>query len=440
MYRRVCLIVALVVIGCGSPGAEVDGGTADAPGMDDAAVGDAATGDGGAAVDAAAVDDGAVVDGDPGDGAIADAGSGADAAEPPAGAVIAPPYLMWATGTEVTVRWETADPTVGSVAYGPTSALGATATETGAVTNHELRLTGLAPGQPNYYQVGFDGYRLPVRAFSTAPPDDDTAGFRFVVWGDNQSGTATFESLVDLMIDQEPVFAISVGDTVQDGTRANFRNQLITPISPLADHVPFLVAGGNHSRYTDPSLFDEYFSQPGDEHCFGWRWGPVFFLFVDTEDSDIAPGSTQGDCITDALSSAAATEATFRVASFHKPPRIEWWVGGLLAFTDEMEAPWVREQLEPLLESYGVDLVFNGHNHLYAHTPETAGGITFVTTGGGGGAIDTDWFVWDVGNWPEIETTLHQFHFLSVEVSATAMEVTAIGASGAPIHQFSVAP
>ncbi len=440
MQSKSWLALSLVgVIGCADPASEPDAGGVDAGAAVDGAADDAAIDFEDAAVADAAIplEDGAVAD-----GAVTDAGpvdaTGTDAAQPPVGEVIAPPYLMWSTQTEVTVRWETATASVGSVAYGPTPALDMLAVEPAPVTDHELRLTDLTPDQQNYYRIGFDGYQLPMRSFLTAPPDDDTTGYRFVVWGDNQNGVATFEGLVDLMIDEDPSFALSVGDTVQEGTRANFRNQLIGPISPLADHVPFLVAGGNHSRYTDPNLFDEYFSQPGDEHCFGWRRGELFFLVIDTEITSIDPGSPQGDCITGALGSAAATEASFRVALFHKPPRIEWWYGGLIAFTTEMEAPWVREQLEPMLEAYDVDLIFNGHNHLYAYSPEDVYGVTLVTTGGGGGSIDTDYWMWKVDDWPQIETTIHDFHFLSVDVTPDAMVVTAIGTDGDPIHQFTV--
>ena len=443
MYR--CCFVALTLeLACGSDG----GGAVDGGGIDGTSSSVDATDN---LIDAASNLDGARADAMSGDAALVDAASAdaeapadadlsPDAQAPPLGSILAPPYLMWATPTAVTVMWETDSATVGSVEYGPTAALGATVSEASPTTLHELRLTDLAPGAENFYQIWFDGFALPVTSFRTALPAGDTSPFTFLVWGDNQSGSDTFADIVDRMVVEEAHFALSVGDTVQDGTRANFRNQLFTPLAPLADHVSFLVAGGNHSRYGDPALFDEYFAQPGDEHCFGWRWGELFIIFIDSEDSNLSGGSPQGDCINAALSSTAATEATFQAAAFHKPPRIEWWAGGLIAFTNEMEAPWVRNSLEPLLESHGVDLIFNGHNHLYAHTPETSGGITLVTTGGGGGGIDTDFFLWDVGSWPEIETTIHEHHFLSVAVTSTEMTITAVAPTGVPLHQFIVLP
>ncbi len=362
---------------------------------------------------------------------------------PPAdlGQLSAPPYLMWVTQTEVSVRWETKQPVVGRVDFGPTDALGRTLVEPAAVTTHELRLTGLTPDTQHSYRIVYGGGALPIRNFRTAPSDDSTMPFQFIVWGDNQDGPDVFNDLVGIMAEHDPRFAVSVGDCVQNGTRGEYRNQLFSPMSGFADEVPYLVAAGNHERYSDPnaSLFNEYFSQPGDEHCFGWRYGGLFILFLDT---DLGLDGAQGQraCIEAALSSEAATTAKVRAAAFHKPPRVEWWFGGYLAFPDSMEAPYVREELEPLLESYDVDVVFNGHNHLYAHTPETPGGITWVTTGGGGGKLDERGFldIWRVGRWPQIETTIHAFHFLVATMDGDELFIEAIDRDGEVMHNFLV--
>ncbi len=441
VFSTVLAIAELSACGSGNPQADpgvdartaIDAATADGPEVDAATIDGAATD--------ASIGDATATDGFPSDGGSAiDAFSPSDANLPPTGEVTAPPYLMWPTQDQVSVRWETDNPVIGRVDYGTDLLLGSSVSEAAAVTTHELRLTDLAAGALIYYQVSFGGYQLPIASFHSAPPDDDDSAFRFLVWGDNQDGVETFETIVDLMIAEQASFALSVGDAVSAGTRANYRDQILGPIGPLAGRVPFLIAGGNHERYTDTgaALFDEYYSQPGDEHCFGWRWGELYVVVIDT-DLPIDPGTTQGDCITAALSSTEATEATYRAAVFHKPPRIEWWFGGLIAFTEEMEAPWIREVLEPMLEDLDVDLVFNGHNHLYAYTPETEGGITFVTTGGGGGSLDTDMIAWRVGDWPEIDTTIHEHHFLSVEVTATEITVTAVGTDGSVLDQFTVA-
>jgi len=359
----------------------------------------------------------------------------------------ATPYLMWVTQHEVSVRWETKTAVIGAVEYGPSDALGTTLVEPTARKTHELRLTGLPADHLNSYRVIYGGGALSIRHFRTAPPDDSAAPLRFIVWGDNQDGPNTFRGLIPWMKgaagDFDPSFAISVGDCVQNGTRNEYRSQLFGPLTGFADEVPFLVAAGNHERYFDASasLFDEYFSQPGDEHCFGWRYGGLFVLFLDT-DLGLDGAADQRACVEAALSSEAATTAQLRAAAFHKPPRVEWWVGGKLAFNADMEAPFVRRELEPLLESYDVDIVFNGHNHLYAYTPETPGGITWVTTGGGGGSLDVrglfDW--WRVGTWPQIATTIHEHHFLRATLMGATLTVDAVDLQGTVLHTFTVTP
>ena len=87
---------------------------------------------------------------------------------------------------------------------------------------------------------------------------------------------------------------------------------------------------------------------------------------------------------------------------------------------------------------FDVDIVFNGHNHLYNHTPTTAGGITWVTTGGAGGMLDTDSALWKVADWPEIGTQIHEFHYLRVDVVNSEMTVNAIASDGSTMHSFTL--
>jgi hypothetical protein len=59
-----------------------------------------------------------------------------------------------------------------------------------------------------------------------------------------------------------------------------------------------------------------------------------------------------------------------------------------------------------------------------------------VTTGGGGGDIDTAF--WVTGDWNGITTTVHDHHYLRVSVDGKNVEVSAIGSDGSKLHQFSI--
>ena len=340
-----------------------------------------------------------------------------------------PPYLMWVTQDAVTVRWETSAASVGRVYWGEDARVCETTDEPGAVTDHEIRLTGLTPSTDYYYSIEVGGKPIPVQTFSTAPADDDDSPFTFVVWGDNQNRPANFSQHIPRMIAEEPAFALSVGDNVQNGTRREYREQLFQPLSPLANHVAFLTAAGNHEHYGSPgiSLFEEYLSQPGDEQCFGWRYGEVFFFFINTE-QDLGDGTDADTCVDRELGSTAATSATYRIALFHHPPRVDYWAGGWISYV-WVRVPEALNWLEPRLVAHNVDVVFNGHNHLYLHAL-TDDGLTYFTTGGGGGDIDEASSWSRVGEWDEIIKQIHEHHFMSVTVDHGTMTLTAINISG----------
>ncbi|MFT4705894.1 MAG: hypothetical protein ACI81R_003609 [Bradymonadia bacterium] len=356
----------------------------------------------------------------------------------PGPTITAPPYLMWVTPDAVSVRWETADALVGTIEV----FRGDEATqlaETSAGTTHELRVEGLEAATRYEYRITWDGGSTERWSFRTALPTTSDDPYTFVIWGDNQNGPENFATITPIMAALAPDFGVSTGDCVQNGTRVEYRSQLFGPLAPFGRHVPFLIGAGNHERYSDSgaALFDEYMSQPGDEHCFGWSYGSLFLMFIDTE-LRVEEGEAQRQCITDALSSEEALSATFRGAVFHKPPRVEFWEGGTPSYSGANASPWVRTELEPLLESLDVDVVFNGHNHLYAHTPETDGGITWITTGGAGGALDRILEEIRVGTWPQMTTQHDEFHFLYARVAGDTMTIEARRPDGSVLHTSTV--
>ncbi|NCG19784.1 MAG: hypothetical protein GWP91_12315, partial [Rhodobacterales bacterium] len=347
------------------------------------------------------------------------------------------PWLNWVTADAISVLWETPTGATGSVEYGPDGIFDTVADESsGGGTHHEVRLTDLAADTVYAYRVTSGDQAGEIYSFRTAP--NQPVPFRFTVWGDNQNGPDVFAEVADRMEALSPDFAVAVGDVVESGRESNYQDELLEPITGLATEVPFLVAAGNHERYFDASggLFDLHLAQPGDEHCFSWSYGAAFFLFIDTEESVVS--GDQLTCINDALASAEFAASDVQFALFHYPPRINYWAfffyGGDLSYDGDND---VRDTLEPLFEAAGVDLVFNGHNHLYSYTPAGAySSVAWVTTGGGGGDIDTSG--WGTGDWDGMETTLHAHHFLHVSVDGSQIDVEALGVDGALLHTFTV--
>ncbi len=342
------------------------------------------------------------------------------------------PWLNWVTSDAVSVLWETTASTQGGVEFGPADGdWEDVVPEAAAGDHHDVRLTGLLPDTTYRYRIVFDGEVGDTFSFRTAP--DAKVPFRFTVWGDNQDGPDVFAEIVDRMEVLDPDFALAVGDVVQTGSENAWRDQLLDPILDLSLDTPFVVAAGNHERIgdNDGSNFDLHMSQPGDEHCFGWTYAGAYFLIIDT-DNDVDSGP-QAQCIADMLASPEFAAADVQIAAFHYPPRIEYWAfwtfDGIPLYTGD---PEVRDVLEPQFEAAGVDLVLNGHNHLYAYTaPGTYSSVAWVTTGGGGGSIDTAG--WVVGDW-DMDTTLHDHHFLHIQVDGKNIDLSAVGLDGSVLH------
>jgi hypothetical protein len=85
-----------------------------------------------------------------------------------------------------------------------------------------------------------------------------------------------------------------------------------------------------------------------------------------------------------------------------------------------------------------VDLVLTGHSHVYAYGPPSGtGGVTWVTTGGGGGMLEPSNSL--TQDWPEITVVHFRHHFLWVTVDGGLMSVAAVADTGEVLHSFDIA-
>ena len=102
--------------------------------------------------------------------------------------------------------------------------------------------------------------------------------------------------------------------------------------------------------------------------------------------------------------------------------------------------------LEGLLESNGVNMVFNGHAHLYQHNAAPPGGVVSYTTGGGGATPepitkckpnDTYGLGWSAttggsscGAAPKPSLIEQVYHYLKVDVNGYQVTVSGVNALG----------
>jgi hypothetical protein len=131
--------------------------------------------------------------------------------------------------------------------------------------------------------------------------------------------------------------------------------------------------------------------------------------------------------LTNELARPETQRAAFRVACFHKPPYCNLWNGG--GYDGE---GWVRSDWAPLFKQYHVDMVINGHSHCYDRG--TTNGVTYIITGGGGGAVDTE----RVTSWPFFTVEYSLFHYDLMQINARQLTWTTYDNSNTVLDHFTL--
>lgn len=372
-------------------------------------------------------------------------------------------------------------------------------------------LSGLRPGTTYYYGVGHDGFdpttaeRLStIGSFTTAPARPDEK-FVFTAFGDQG---VSYDALANdqLILGQNPAFHLHAGDICyadesgsgkeSDVYDARVWDQFLAQTESVAARVPWMVTTGNHdmeawyspngyggqsARWSLPANGPDAEKAPG---IYSFVYGNVGVIALDANDvSYEIPANrghtdgTQTKWLARRLRALRESEnVDFVVVFFHH-----------CAYSTSTHASdgGVRDEWVPLFEQHQVDLVINGHNHVYERTDPVRGGertrklpvgertdptrdgTVYVTAGGAGKKLydfpvpdsyeghvnDRDSvlsFHWtrhrtpdpDRVEWSRVRYT--GFSFIAVESDpgargrAPALQVTALAESGERIDHFTV--
>ncbi|MBN1754749.1 metallophosphoesterase [bacterium] len=291
------------------------------------------------------------------------------------------PFLTWVTNQFAYVNFVTDAACVASVDYGLSPALDRSVSDGAATTIHNIQLTGLEPNNNYRYRIVVDGATGPVYTFVSAPAPLTRRDFKFVAYGDTRTGHYFHGAICNHIMAKNPEFIMHSGDVVEDGEdNGDWRDffEIVAEDRAMACKYPMFYALGNHDDeseyfYNIMALPDN--NPAGTEAYNSWDWGPIHFVAINTE---IPYGTTSPQYAwLEADLAAAAGNYDFIVVFFHRPPYASGGHGS------EIE---VREIISPLLEIYGVDIAFCGHNHLYERTVPIAG-VTYITSGGGGAPL-----------------------------------------------------
>ncbi len=346
------------------------------------------------------------------------------------------PWLQWAQGDEMTVSCETSMDCQVVVEYGIDSKLGKEVKSSNAGRLHHVKLMSLAEGTPHFYRVtalrvgkAEDVLESPILTFQTRTASDQAFGF--LVVGDTQNNPLVTKAVTDLAWGHRPNFVVHCGDLV--GTGSNKRewvHEFFAGAKGILQRVPIFPTLGNHEQ--NAQLYYDFFTLPDPEFYYDYVWGNTHFFVLDTNKS-VEPGTDQVKWLKNALKTS---KAKWKVVYHHHPA----WTSDENDYGDTWKESSsqgvvaIQKHLVPLYEEHGVDVVFNGHIHVYERTwpirdGKTVGpgdGVVYITAGGGGGHLEgfapnRTWF----SNNKRVD-----HHFLIVNVNGGQMEISAYDIEG----------
>lgn len=349
---------------------------------------------------------------------VAAQASGAPAAGPasaaPAGAPTrSPDRISLLPGADATtqmqVTWRTAESvrtsTVQVVAPGASTPRSVSASSTVQVTGagyrhryHTAIVTGLAAATTYRYRVGSGAAWSPWATMRTSA--GRLVPHSFIAMGDVQHGIdTTWKKVVNRALTDKPGARalVQAGDLVNDPTSETQWSQVFATVGPLARRMPLLPVVGNHEYAKATTLSPQWRAQfPFPPAALGRQVPAALAGTVWSTDIDGVrhiglngyyriPKTAAGraDWLERQARWLRRTVTTdpqrWTIVVFHYPV----WSSSPGRANPELRRAW-----QPILESAGVDLVIEGHDHAYvrgqkarAGTPGSPG--TRSTRGGG---------------------------------------------------------
>lgn len=304
------------------------------------------------------------------------------------------PYLQMPTPHTITIRWRTDVPTESVVLYGfTTNSLTFTVTNPTPTNEHIVSLSGLTPATTYYYSIGTTNQTLAAGIecrFVTAPVAGSIGPTRVWAYGDFggislglETGNSNYvygeyavrDSYLQFTGTNQTDVWLPLGDLAYDiGTDGQFQTNFFDTFSTILRQTAPWPTIGNHEVLSVPSgqrfPYLDIFSFPtngeaggvasGSERYYSFDRANIHFVCLDSETQNRA---TNGAMASWLRADLASTTNKWIIAYFHHPPYSKG--------SHDSDAPYetsmieMRQNIVPILEDGGVDLVLNGHSHTY---------------------------------------------------------------------------
>ncbi len=240
------------------------------------------------------------------------------------------------------------------------------------INRHTISVSGLEASKKYSYRVGdaARGWWSEPAVLETA---DNSTAFGFIHATDPQSVTDSqyadnWASMLGTAFkNHDASFILSTGDMVDNG--GNFRHwqKMFNTASATLMNTTLMAAAGNHEAKEDFAQVNNYYltNLPKQDTASGayysFDYNTAHFAVLNTNDlnSDGTLSDAQLQWLRDDM---AATDKAWKFVALHKAP----YSNG--AHFDDSDVKALRNQFSTLMPELNIDIVFQGHDHVYMRT------------------------------------------------------------------------
>jgi hypothetical protein len=237
------------------------------------------------------------------------------------------------------------------------------------LVKHIVRVRGLRPGSRYTFQAGDAAKGFVKGEIKTANGGQNTT---FLSFTDQQSTSEadynrSFGRLNKLALQKYPAtdFVVSVGDQTENGRNFNQWKWFMGAAGGMLASLPVMPATGNHeffggfvTQYFAPKDAPKQSTARGEYYSFDYN--NVHVMVLNTNNASAwGLGKAQLNWL---KADAAQSRAAWKIVALHKAP----YSNGN-HYKDSV-VKGLRTQLSKLLPELGVDLVIQGHDHVYLRT------------------------------------------------------------------------
>lgn len=303
---------------------------------------------------------------------------------------------------------------------------------------HSIQLGRLEPNTEYSYDVLNDGSDEGKGTFVTYP--NKITPFKFVVLGDTRSRHDIHSKIVEMIIEEDPLFVINTGDIVSNGREIKDWESFFKINNTMMRNTPYYPVLGNHEK--DSPYYFDFFDLPNNERYYSFNVGDALFVILDSEGAQISEPNYISDENSD----------KFWKNSFKEYFETQkQWLDNLLEINKEAGFVFVfqhqpmysikktrvedtnnyRKFWGDFFERHNVQVFMNGHDHHYHHALKN--GVHYITTAGGGAGLYE-------GDTLQPETVKYELieHFVYIDVNNDTAVLNVIDINGNQIDKITV--